>query len=306
MVYAGGVSVMDESWIIRNGRYLDVCRWRALTMEGNKQEVLYALRAFQNEDGGFGYGLEPDCWNPESSPIQTWAAIRILDEIGIEDSGEPIIQDILRYLDSGASFTNDRWMATIPSNDKYPHAPWWSFSEEWYEEWGFNPTASLIGFILRFAESSSSIYAKAEQIAAQAMDYFYQKDSMDSHELQCFIDLYEWCRKGGYEGIHLGAFKKSLRRRVKEVISKDETKWYTEYVPKPSDFIHSKESIFYTDHIELIEKEIHQMQQHRNQEGIWDITWTWSPQYPKEYQLTTQWWKSEIFLKNMLFLRNME
>ena len=64
---------------------------------------LAALKAFQNEDGGFGHALEPDCFNPNSSPIQTWKAIVHLEEIGIDDPDHEIIQGILRYLDSGAT-----------------------------------------------------------------------------------------------------------------------------------------------------------------------------------------------------------
>ena len=58
---------------------------------GNKENVLKILASYQNEDGGFGHGLEPDCWNPNSSPVQTWVATEIIKEVGLEDANHPIM-----------------------------------------------------------------------------------------------------------------------------------------------------------------------------------------------------------------------
>lgn len=47
--------------------------------------MLTYLQAYQNQDGGFGHALEPDSWNPNSTPIQTATAIEILEEIHFAD-----------------------------------------------------------------------------------------------------------------------------------------------------------------------------------------------------------------------------
>lgn len=47
--------------------------------------MLNALGFYQNEDGGFGNGLEADFLNPNSSPMATWAATETLREIGLTD-----------------------------------------------------------------------------------------------------------------------------------------------------------------------------------------------------------------------------
>ena len=67
-----------EQFIYRNARPLDLARWQYLFENGNRENVLRALSMYQNDDGGFGHALEADCWNPESSPMQTWAATEIL------------------------------------------------------------------------------------------------------------------------------------------------------------------------------------------------------------------------------------
>lgn len=40
---------------------------------GSQESVLAELITYQNKDGGFGNGIEPDFWLPNSSPMATWS-----------------------------------------------------------------------------------------------------------------------------------------------------------------------------------------------------------------------------------------
>jgi hypothetical protein len=98
-----------RNFIYKNARPLDIVRWKYLFENGSKEDVLTALIAYQNEDGGFGNALEPDCWNPNSSPMQTWVATEIIKEINLKDKNHPIIQGILNYLSSREGFDGHTW-----------------------------------------------------------------------------------------------------------------------------------------------------------------------------------------------------
>ena len=130
-------------FVYRNARPLDLARWQYHFENGSKEAVLTALAAYQNEDGGFGHALEPDAWNPNSAPIQTWTATEILREIYFTDNTHPIIAGILRYLDSGAEFTGHFWYNAPGSNNDYPHAPWWHTESDSTCHNDYNPTACL-------------------------------------------------------------------------------------------------------------------------------------------------------------------
>ena len=80
----------SRKFIYRNARPLDLARWHYLFENGSKQPVIDALSSYQNPDGGFANALEPDCWNPNSLPIQTWVATRIIDEIELNDKQQII------------------------------------------------------------------------------------------------------------------------------------------------------------------------------------------------------------------------
>ena len=58
-----------------------------------------------------------------------------------------MIQRILRDVETLKDFNGHMWLNTIPSNDDYPHAPWWNYVSS--QELNYNPTACFIGFILK-------------------------------------------------------------------------------------------------------------------------------------------------------------
>ncbi|MCL2158766.1 MAG: hypothetical protein FWH48_05090, partial [Oscillospiraceae bacterium] len=151
--------VKARKFVYRNARPLDIARWQYHFENGGKEAVLTALAAYQNEDGGFGCALEPDCWNPNSAPIQTWTATEILREIDFADGAHPIIQGILRYLENTEDFNFHYWYANVKSNIDYPRAPWWGFSDDPKHRCNdYNPTACLAGFVIRFADKNSVLH----------------------------------------------------------------------------------------------------------------------------------------------------
>ena len=67
-------------WIKRNARPLETARWEYIFEGASSDRVMKYLSAFQNEDGGFGHGIEPDFWLPHSSPMAIWAAGQVKNE----------------------------------------------------------------------------------------------------------------------------------------------------------------------------------------------------------------------------------
>jgi GNAT superfamily N-acetyltransferase len=190
-------SVYDKArtFLYRHARPLDIARWQYHFEGGSKDDVLTALAAYQNRDGGFGHALEPDAWNPNSAPIQTWTATEILREIDFTDSTHPLIQGILRYLANGEYFNGNFWYNVINSNNDYPHAPWWhaELGSTYHDD--YNPTACLAGFIIRFADKDSELYQLGCRIAKEACESYFAGDLLDNmHTVTCYVRL--WHRHG--------------------------------------------------------------------------------------------------------------
>ena len=112
-----------RTWIYRNARPLELALWQFDFENESPERVADMLRFYQNEDGGFGNAVEPDCWNTESSPYAVLVVTGMLRRIGFTDSNHPVLRGMLQYLDSGAHVSEDGWNFSIPSNDAYPRLP---------------------------------------------------------------------------------------------------------------------------------------------------------------------------------------
>jgi len=112
-----------RQFIWRAARVVDRRRFDFLFEGGSADHVLDALRAYRNEDGGFGQGLEPDIRGPESQPLQVYAALLVLDEIDRFDS--PMLESALNYL-AAVTAPDGGVPALVPTGYHVPHAPWMS------------------------------------------------------------------------------------------------------------------------------------------------------------------------------------
>jgi hypothetical protein len=112
-------------WI--SARLIDRHRFAHLFRDAPADAVVAAVRPYQNSDGGFGNGLEPDLRTPTSQPIAVNSALEALDEAGAFD--DPMVAAACDWLvtvqreDGGVPFV-------LPSAAPHPRAPWWQTEED--------------------------------------------------------------------------------------------------------------------------------------------------------------------------------
>ena len=130
-----------ETFIWNNARLLERRLFAFHFRGGSREDVIAALRAYQNEDGGFGQALEPDIRCPDSQPVPVQHALEILDAVG------PDAAVIGRACDFLASITTaERGVPfVLPTAQRYPHAPWWDCDDN--PPAALNPTAALAGLL---------------------------------------------------------------------------------------------------------------------------------------------------------------
>ena len=285
--------------VYRNARPIELTRWQYHFEGGSKDAVLTVLSQYQNQDGGFGHALEPDSWNPNSSPIQTWEATQVLYNIDWQDATHPIVQNILRYLASGQEFNGKRWYGQIESNNDYPHAPWWGWKP--YEEQSYNPTACLAGFIVKFANKDGDLYKLGCRIVREA-DTAY-REPVDMHTAMCYLKMWQYCKQAeATDLIDLDDLEQRLRKQAKHIISQNKEAWKTEYVCTPIWFANTPESIFYADNKELFDYQCEYIVDYWENEPK-DVPWSWDG-YPEEFAISKNRLKVYDAIKHMLYLRN--
>lgn len=296
-------------WMYRNARPVDLARWQFLFEHGSAEVVLHALSFYQNRDGGFGHGLNPDFWNPHSSAGQLLSAIQILREIRFKQLDHPLIIRALGYLESDPIvFSRGYWYAEHPYNNEYPHAPWWSYGdEETLDKWGYHPTAAILGFIFYYTDADSAIHRRAQKMTKKAVAaYMEHQGPQDQEELSDYIHLYECMRaRGMFDLFSFDEFESKLIFDVQNCISQDYASWKKDFACKPTDLFRSADNVFYFSNLEACSVECDFMITGRNEDGLWDIPWHWGD-YPKEWAIAENWAKADLAIKNMLQLKIMD
>ncbi|MFF8811222.1 hypothetical protein [Streptomyces pactum] len=110
-----------ERFIWLTARVLEQHRFAYHFLGGRAEAVETALAAYERDDGGYGYGLEPDRRGPVSQPLATALALRVLDEI--DRCGGPRAERICRFLTAVAR-PDGALPALLPAQRGYPAAPW--------------------------------------------------------------------------------------------------------------------------------------------------------------------------------------
>ncbi|MCB8968609.1 MAG: hypothetical protein H6660_17130 [Ardenticatenaceae bacterium] len=140
------------AFVQANARDIDKAMFAYHWQDGPETAVLAALAPYQNDDGGFGHGLEPDFRLPASSPMATSVALQYCTAINAAAT-EPLVQKAIRYLCETYQ-EGDFWYATDQQVNDAPHAFWWHVNELTPPDetrWP-NPSAELVGYLHRYAE----------------------------------------------------------------------------------------------------------------------------------------------------------
>ncbi|MGN8646095.1 hypothetical protein ACTNEO_06670 [Gracilibacillus sp. HCP3S3_G5_1] len=290
----------SSSWIKRNARPLEAARWEYLFEGASYDQVIHYLSAFQNDDGGFGHGIEPDFWAPASSPMATWTAGQILIEIGA-DAEEKIVQSMLTYLTETCNESTGMWASVLPENNQFPHAPWWHWKEGVQDNWMFNPSAELAAFLIHWSPKNSEAALLGWAVIEKAIAHLMESEEMDSHELNNFQQLLKILAKHADADLLINVSRK-INTLIEKTVDKDVLEWSTGYKPLPLDLIDSPQHPLYEKMSDLVELNLYFYLEQLSEEGTWDISWEWGS-YPEEFAVAKRYWTGILLIDRYKILR---
>lgn len=261
---------MIERFVETNARPLDLAFFKSLWHREKTNDVNAALKTFQNEDGGFGHGIEPDLRAPQSTPIGTWMAFQYLKKIDNPDLN--LIRSAFEYFLQTFDRESVGWPVVTPGVDDHPHAPWWSYDKALsHFKWG-NPSAAVLGFFYRYGEGGHD--ALIEQLSSAALVRIAQVDPSSFNEVLCFQELYEVAPIALRDRM-----RSHLEGLIVEAVEPDPEMW-RRYRATPLTFVHSPSDAF-THLFEpgLIEQNLDLLEE-TLEEDHWPLNWSWSGRYP--------------------------
>lgn len=237
-----------------------------------REEVLMELKKYQNHDGGFGNGFEPDFRLPASSPMATSIAFQLLIQHDDSNMAADIIKEGVRYFES--TFIPERcgWFSVPKEVNHFAHAPWWHYDEKAGmtcidEYWG-NPSAEMIAYLCRYKDLVQTL--NVDDLLNYAIHHLNSLDQFkSSHEIYCYIRLYELLDDRVSSKI-----KDKLTLAVQSLVCDKREKW-DQYVPLPLKFIRSPYSCKFGMSDELIEDNLDYLVESIESNGKIEPCWEW-------------------------------
>lgn len=110
--------------------------------------VFDALARYQNPDGGFGHGLEPDARTGASGALATSVALHRLVEVRAP-ADHPMVRGAVAYLEATLDPRSRTWRIVPEATADAPHAPWWAQAglHERFDGFELNPKADLVAHL---------------------------------------------------------------------------------------------------------------------------------------------------------------
>lgn len=252
------------------------------------------LRNYQNDDGGFGNALEPDLRLPQSTALATWAAFRTMKEVGTPANNK-MLQRGLNYLVSTYDQKRIGWAIIRPETDDYPHAPWWGYKTAMADfGWG-NPSAELLGFLIKYGGSETASLVSA--LTQKALARIKEVEPSQFHEVLTFKGLYELAPQSLRKQLH-----EPLERLIQKAVSVEPDEW-KEYTAPPLRFITSPADPFaYLFAEELVRKNLEFLADSIIDDH-WEPNWDWSDTFADEWKKAKIEWSGQLTVNNMQLLR---
>jgi hypothetical protein len=291
-----------RQFIKESARPLERARFE-FHFEGAPPElVVAALVTFQNRDGGFGHGLEPDLRTPSSSALCTGIALSILRDIGA-NSELPMVQRAVRYLQATWDSESWTWDGVPADANDHPHAPWWHDEDgslaRTFDDFLVIPRAQLVAHLNHYANLVSGDWLAAlTQATVRDIEEIEPLGAGGGDDLRYALTL------AAEPSLHPRLRERLLRRLrpiVPAAVSVDLADWDS-YVVTPLKVAPTPRSpVAHLVH-EILHAYLDYALDQQSADGSWEPVWSWGDSYPDAWEQAAREWRGELTLEMLLAL----
>jgi hypothetical protein len=280
------------AYIRQTARPLEQARFAFHFENGAAAEVLAALSAFQNNDGGFGHGLEPDIRLADSSVIATTLAFQLFRECAVARD-HPLVVRACQYLVSTYDADHVNWPIVPDHVDSAPHAPWWVAGGDLDKSLA-NPRAEIAGYLNDYPEHFPA--ALREQVTASVIAYLSaQPGDMEMHDLFCYLRF--WISENLPQMTRDRVLIK-LTRIVDATVKRRRADW-AGYGLNPLAVASKPDSPFAERLRAAIEENLDFVIETQADSGGWMPNWSWGDRWPDAWEQARDEWSGVLTLANL-------
>ncbi|MET9629107.1 hypothetical protein ABZX92_16770 [Lentzea sp. NPDC006480] len=236
-----------RNFLWHNARTLEQ-RWFEHAFEGGSAEgVVQAVLAFRNDDGGYGFALEPDHRGPTSQPLHALRALQMFGEVDAPEQAE----SILKWLE--ATCPDGSVPFGLSTSKDHPKAPWVQADDQG----GLLLTAQIAAALLTL-EITHPWLDKATDYCWQEIDKLEKTHPYELRAAVMFLDEVPDRKRA-----ELAAEK--LKHLSQDAYEEDEGLAMHHYADKPTSLARH----WFTD--EEFSKDLDELQNGQQEDGGWNF-----------------------------------
>ena len=156
-----------RAFVNTRGRRLDAALLDHAFDHAAADSALVLLAGYQNPDGGFAHGLEPDLPTPTSTAIVTSVGLQLLRQLGAP-AEHAMVRAAIGWLAGAFDADLGVWPIINASVGLTPHAFWWDWDGDLAMRWNgfrFNPSAELLGDLYAYRSVAPATVIDRAQVA---------------------------------------------------------------------------------------------------------------------------------------------
>ncbi len=283
-----------RNFLFERARPLEQAHYAWRFEGGDPQAVFVALAAFQNPDGGFGRGLEPDLMMDDSSVLATSRAMQTLRALGA-GADHPLVQGALAFLRTLWDPNRERWPFIPFNTDEAPHAPWWTDSPDHDDQFGgylINPRLELLGYLWDWGAAHDRPWLDA--LTNRAIEHLESlARPLAQDEVHVCVRFSE---TAGAPASMRARVVEAVTRQLPASVAWDPDAW-AEYALQPLAVAHAPESPFAPALAQLLPANLDYRLATQREDGAWHPTWSWFGTYADAWPTSCEAWKGVLTLE---------
>lgn len=270
-----GMIERARNFIWHNARTLEQ-RWFEHAFDGGSADaVVQAVLAYRNDDGGYGYALEPDHRGPTSQPLHVLRALQMFGEVNAPEQAE----GVLGWLDKACPD------GTVPfglsTSKDHPKAPWVAADDQ-----GGLLLTAQIAAALHALKITHSWLARADDYCWQQIDGLTETHPYELRAAVMFLDEAPDRKRAELAGAKLRHLKPST-----EGYASGEGMAIYDYAAKPTSVARG----WFTD--EEFGRSLDELEHAQQEDGGWNFGW------PAFTPVTEFEWRPIVTIEALLTLR---
>ena len=284
-----------DKWVGLNARPLEIAKWEFIFGNGSKEAIVLELLKYQNADGGFGNGLEPDLVMPNSNAITSAEAVFTVYEYGL-NCADDWFTGLLNYFERSVQDIPCFWEPVPKAVDDYPRPQWWSYNSS--EKFSPNPCAVIAAaLILHGTETQREL---GLTVAQKCFEFLLSDEFCGDHDSYCLAFLVEKLYFAKSNLITSGIIS-AMEQKIKANVCHDESKW-DKYRPQPLNYAHSLSCMWHDCVKEGIDKNLKYWMSTIDN-GVWKPNFSWGTDSEASRQ-AMQNWTGVVVVSRVKILKN--